>query len=67
MLGTFIGIIPGTVIYALPGADIGRILDSGGELSLGNLLTPPIIGGLAGLAILSLLPVVYKRVRARKG
>ena len=67
VLGTFIGIIPGTVIYALAGAGIGGILDSGGELGLGNLLTPPIIGGLAGLAILSLLPVVYKRVRARKG
>lgn len=67
VLGTFLGIIPGTVIYALAGAGIGGILDSGGELGLSDLLTPPIVGGLAGLAILSLLPVVYKKVRARKG
>jgi uncharacterized membrane protein YdjX (TVP38/TMEM64 family) len=67
VLGTFIGVIPGTVVYALAGTGIAGILDSGGELGVSELLTPPIVGGLAGLAILSLLPVVYKRVRARKG
>jgi uncharacterized membrane protein YdjX (TVP38/TMEM64 family) len=67
VLGTFIGIIPGTVIYALAGAGIGGIFDGGGELGLSTVLTPSIIGGLAGLVILSLLPVVYKKLRARKG
>lgn len=67
VLGTFLGIIPGTCIYALAGAGIGGILDNGGEPGLSDLLTPPVIGGLAGLVILSLLPVVYKWVRARKG
>jgi len=67
VLGTVIGIIMGTVVYALAGAGIGGIVDSGGDVGPAELLTPRIIGGLVGLAILSLLPVVYKRLRTRKG
>ena len=67
VLGTFMGIIPRTVIYALVGVGIGGILDSSGAPSLTGPLTPPIISSLVDLAILLLLPVVYKRVRVRKG
>lgn len=67
VLGTFVGIIPGTFVYALAGSGLGSILDSGEAFSIGGILTPEIIGALVGLALLALLPVVYKRIKARKG
>lgn len=63
IVATFIGIIPGTFVYALVGAGLGSIFDSGKDFSAGSVLTPEIVTALAGLAILALLPVAYKRWR----
>ena len=60
---TFVGIIPGTFVYALVGAGLGSIFDSGEDFTAGSILTTEIITALAGLAILALLPVAYKRWR----
>lgn len=65
VLGTFIGIVPGTFVYALAGAGLGSVLESDGEFSASAVLTPEVIGAFAGLAVFSLLPVVYKKIRAR--
>ncbi len=67
VLGTFIGIVPGTAVYALAGSGLGEILDSNVPLSLSSILTPQVIGAFAGLAVLSLLPVVYKKLKGRGG
>jgi len=40
-------------------------LDSGEAFTLKGVLTPEIIAALAGLALLSLLPVVYKKFKGR--
>jgi uncharacterized membrane protein YdjX (TVP38/TMEM64 family) len=64
--GTFIGIIPGTLVFILAGAGLGSIFDRGGAFTVDSVLTPEIVAGLIGLSLLSLLPVVYKRVKARK-
>lgn len=57
---TLIGIIPGTFIYVSVGNGLNHIFEVGGKLNLGIIFTPPILLPLMGLAILSLLPVVYK-------
>ena len=60
-LATFIGIIPGALVYAGIGSGLGTILDAGGQAEPDLLLRPQIILPLLGLAALSLLPVVYRR------
>jgi len=66
VVGTFIGIIPGTLVFILAGAGLGSVFDQGGTLTLQAILTPEIIAGLVGLSLLSLLPVVYKHLKARR-
>ena len=67
MVGTFIGIIPGTFVFATVGAGLGSVFDQGGEFSAAGILTPQIITALVGLAVLALIPVVYKKIKARSG
>ena len=67
VLGTFIGIIPGTFVFATVGAGLGSVFDQGGTFSAAGILTPQIITALVGLAVLALIPVVYKKIKARSG
>ena len=67
VIGTFLGIIPGTAVYATFGAGIGSILDTNQELTLTGIVTPEIIAGLVGLGLLAFIPVVYKRFKGRAG
>jgi uncharacterized membrane protein YdjX (TVP38/TMEM64 family) len=67
VLGTLIGIIPGSFVFASVGAGLGSVLDSGQEFSPSSVLTPQIVIGLVGLAVLALLPVAYRKWRARRG
>ena len=62
---TVIGIVPGTFVFSLVGAGLGSVFDSGEAFTLQGVLTPEIIAALAGLALLSLLPVVYKKIKGR--
>lgn len=57
---TFFGIMPGTAVFSLTGAGLGSILDAGGTLDLGSVLTPQILGALLGLAALSLAAIPLK-------
>lgn len=65
-IATFAGIIPGSFVYATVGAGLGSIFDAGGDFSARGILTPEIITALVGLAVLALLPVVYKRYKAKR-
>lgn len=65
VITTFVGIIPGTVVFSLAGAGLGSVLDRGGELSVEAILTPEIVAGLAGLAVLSLVSIPVRRWLAR--
>ncbi len=58
---TAVGIIPGTFVYALVGAGLGTILDAGGEPDLNVIFTPQVLAPMLGLALLSLLPVLWRR------
>jgi uncharacterized membrane protein YdjX (TVP38/TMEM64 family) len=60
VLTTFVGIMPGTAVFSLTGAGLGSILDSGGTLDLRSVLSPEILAGLIGLALLSLAAIPLK-------
>jgi uncharacterized membrane protein YdjX (TVP38/TMEM64 family) len=61
VLTTFFGIMPGTAVFSLAGAGLGSVLDQGGAITPGSILTPQIIGGLVGLAALSLAAIPLKK------
>lgn len=60
---TFLGIIPGTAVYNVVGAGLGAIFDRGDDFTVSSVVTPEIVIGLAGLAILSLAPVLFRRLK----
>ncbi|MFN6998421.1 TVP38/TMEM64 family protein [Elioraea tepidiphila] len=65
-LGTFLGIIPATTVFAGIGAGLGEILAAGGRPDLGVILSPGVLLPLLGLALLALVPVVRRRIAARR-
>ena len=66
MLATLLGIIPGTFVFASIGADLGSIFDAMEAFSLKGALTSQVITALVGLAVLSFIPVAYKKIKARR-
>ena len=66
VIATALGIIPGTFVFASVGAGLGSVFETEGEFSPGAALTPEIITALIGLAVLSLVPVVYRKIKARR-
>lgn len=67
VIATFIGIIPGTFVYALVGNGLGAIFDRGEVPDLGTIFQPQFLAPILGLAVLAVIPVIYKKVKARKG
>jgi len=65
VIATFFGIIPATFIYAFVGDGAGTVLDQGQDLNLSIICEPRFIFPIVGLAVLALVPVVYKKLRAR--
>jgi uncharacterized membrane protein YdjX (TVP38/TMEM64 family) len=63
MVTTFLGILPGTFIYASIGSGIGYILEQGETPDLSVLTSSQVILPLAALGILSLLPILYKKIK----
>jgi len=57
---TAIGIIPGSFVYAYAGRQLGTIN------SLKEIASPNVIGAFVLLGLLALVPVVYKRVTAKR-
>jgi uncharacterized membrane protein YdjX (TVP38/TMEM64 family) len=63
VIGTFIGIIPGSLVFTLVGSGLDEIFARGEELSLSSVFGIEMMLGFTGLALLSLVPVLYKRFR----
>ena len=63
---TLVGVIPGALVFASLGNGLGAILDAGEEPDLGVLFRPDVLLPLLALAVLAVLPVAYKKFRARK-
>lgn len=66
VLATFIGIIPGTFVYVMVGNGLHLIFNTNQTPNLHIIFSTPILFPLLGLAILALLPVIYKRVAKNK-
>ncbi len=66
VMTTFIGIIPGTTVYNVIGDGLSEVFETGAEFSLENAVSTEIVVGLAGLAVIALLPVVVRKIRARR-
>jgi uncharacterized membrane protein YdjX (TVP38/TMEM64 family) len=64
-LATMLGVIPGSLIFASIGADFGLLFKNGQTPDLGAIFQTRTLLPLLGLAILSLMPVLYRRWRRR--
>lgn len=62
---TFLGIIPGTFVYAHVGAGLGSVFDAGGTPDMGVIFKPEILLPVLGLAVLALLPIAIKKFKQR--
>ena len=60
---TAVGIIPGTSVYVAVGFGFDHLLAQGKTPNLVVLNTPHIWLPLAGLALLSLLPTLYRQIK----
>jgi uncharacterized membrane protein YdjX (TVP38/TMEM64 family) len=67
VVGTFIGIIPVTFIFASLGNGLGTLVEEGRTPDLAVLYRPSVLLPILGLAALALLPVVYRRWRTPSG
>ena len=63
IIATFIGIIPGTFVFASLGNGLGAVFDAGRTPDLGLIKEPQVILPLLALAALALVPVLYRRLR----
>jgi uncharacterized membrane protein YdjX (TVP38/TMEM64 family) len=61
VIGTFFGIIPGSLVFASVGNGLGAVFDEGGTPDLGIIFKPSVLGPIVALGLLSLLPIAYKR------
>lgn len=66
-ISTFLGIVPGALVYTSVGAGLGETFDRGETPDLGVIFDPHILLPLLGLAILAALPLIIKTVTDRKG
>ena len=66
VVATAVGIIPGTLIYASVGNGLGAVFEAGGRPTSASSSSPQIIVPIIGLAILALLPVAYRKIKARQ-
>ena len=65
-ISTFLGIIPGSLVFTSVGAGLGEVFARGETPDLGIIFEPHILLPILGLCALSLLPVVIKAVTGRK-
>jgi uncharacterized membrane protein YdjX (TVP38/TMEM64 family) len=65
IIGTFFGIMPGSLVYASVGNGLDAVFEQGGTPDLGIILQPQILGPILGLAALSMIPVIYKRFKRK--
>ncbi|HYE43882.1 MAG TPA: TVP38/TMEM64 family protein [Caulobacteraceae bacterium] len=65
-LATFIGVIPGTVIYSGIGAGLGALFRRGERPNLAIIFEPQFLLPLLGLALLSFAPAAWRRLRPAK-
>lgn len=66
VVSTFLGIIPGAVVYTSVGAGLGEVFERGETPDLGIIFEPQILLPILGLCALAALPIVLKAIRGKK-
>lgn len=67
VISTFLGIIPGSIVFTSVGAGLGEVFASGDAFTFSVLKEPALVLPLLGLCALSLFPVILKAVRGKEG
>lgn len=65
LVGTLLGIIPGTFVFVSVGNGLEAIIDRGQVPGLEVFLDPAVFVPIAGLTVLAAIPIAYKRLRGR--
>ncbi|MDX5361126.1 MAG: TVP38/TMEM64 family protein [Alphaproteobacteria bacterium] len=66
LVTTFLGILPGSFVFASVGAGLGAVFDRGEDPDVSGILTDPaVLLPILALIALALVPVVYKRLVRR--
>lgn len=65
-VSTYLGIIPGALVFTSVGAGLGEVFARGQAPDLGLIFTPPVLLPLLGLAALAALPMVLRTVRRER-
>ena len=66
VISTFLGIIPGAVVYTSVGAGLGEVFAAGETPNLGIIFEPHILLPILGLCALAALPIVIKAIRGKE-
>lgn len=67
VITTFLGIIPGALVFTSVGAGLGEVFARGETPDLGVIFEPAVLGPILGLCLLAALPIGIKALRKRKG
>lgn len=65
-LATLVGIVPGSFVFVSVGNGLGALLDRGESPDLAIIFQWDILLPILGLAVLALLPVLLRRLQARR-
>ncbi len=65
-ISTFLGILPGAVVFTSVGAGLGEVFARGGSPDLGVIFEPHILWPILGLCALAALPMILKVLSRRK-
>ena len=65
VITTFLGIIPGGIVYTSVGAGLGEVFARGETPDLGIIFEPHILLPILGLCALAALPIVLKALRGK--
>jgi uncharacterized membrane protein YdjX (TVP38/TMEM64 family) len=60
---TFLGIIPGALVFTSVGSGLGDVFAAGHTPDLSIIFAPHVLGPILGLAVLSALPILLKARR----
>lgn len=66
-VSTFLGIIPGAVVYTSVGSGLGEVFARGETPNLGIIFERHILFPIIGLCVLVALPILIKALRGKKG
>jgi len=62
-VSTFLGIIPGALVFTSVGSGLGEVFARGETPDLGIIFTPAVLGPILGLAALAALPMILRIIR----